>query len=654
MKIKTKFYLLNIFVLSIIIIIILLCFFAGYKIFQLERTISRGFNLIAEARSIHGLLKDIIFDMFNPQMYNMLLDLTYSPSTPYIIKIWIEKEDEFRTSFKMFLNSKELKSLLNNSEMKVEYDALMNITNKVYIQIDELEKTILDLQSKGIFGQEKFYFKLQNQNDENRERFFIQVRTTSYYITNTFESYLNYFILSLKEQAAALQWMIIISLLIIILITGFLVLLAGYLISKNISDKILTVKDTVKLISKGDFSAHFQIDSNDEFKDLFVNMNLFFNKLKNNINSVLNLMHHVGMSINFSLKYEDLIDIICKTILNDVDLDGIIFIQLNNNENNFEIKNIYGKYLKKFSLLNSKYKIKTTFIEDMEKIRSPVFIKKIKPKNNFNIIKIDYSNIKSLIIMPIIINKDIKGILFTFTLKSNREMNDLDFFKLQTFSEYASLLIDNYNKYKELLEKKEAEYMALQFQVQPHFLYNIMNNLIGLNRKGEKQILEDSIFALKDMMRYTTKRIYWTSIKEEFDFLEKYLKIQKVRFGERLKYNVICEKNTEQIKIPKLLLQPIVENAVIHGIEPLKNNGFITIHSRIINNKNKKKLYVSIKDNGVGFDTKKINFKKNIGINNVEERIKLIFPKAYYKIKSMTNSGTEFLLNIPYEDLKIS
>ena len=196
------------------------------------------------------------------------------------------------------------------------------------------------------------------------------------------------------------------------------------------------------------------------------------------------------------------------------------------------------------------------------------------------------------------------------------------------------------------LERREAEYAALQSQIQPHFLYNLLNGLIGLNRMGNRKSLEGALFSLKDMLRYTLEQNDWSTVAEELRFVEKYCELQQVRFQERLTVEIRCEEHAASFPIPKLILQPLVENAVIHGIEPLAEPGRLKVSARAIRKNGASGVGILVIDNGVGFSVAELPEDGHIGLRNVRDRLSLAFPHASLKIDSEPGSGTRIAMEI--------
>jgi two-component system sensor histidine kinase YesM len=241
--------------------------------------------------------------------------------------------------------------------------------------------------------------------------------------------------------------------------------------------------------------------------------------------------------------------------------------------------------------------------------------------------------VSSLLAVPLALPDRTLGVLCLLTLSGADPLTDLDCTHFTTFADYAALIMDNFFKYKELLERRDAEYRALQSQIQPHFLYNLLNGLIGLNRLGERRTLENAILSLKDMLRYTLEQGDWTTVSEELAFLAKYCELQKMRFGDRLQVRFDCGQEAGGFRLPKLILQPLVENAIIHGIEPLGTPGTLEVTAVVSRRNGQRVLGISVRDNGVGFSETGAG-ERHIGLANVKERLLIAYPQAFLSIQS--------------------
>lgn len=202
-------------------------------------------------------------------------------------------------------------------------------------------------------------------------------------------------------------------------------------------------------------------------------------------------------------------------------------------------------------------------------------------------------------------------------------------------------------EYKAMLAQRNAEYRALQSQIQPHFLYNTLTGLIGLNRIGEKKKLEEAIISLSGMLRYILDDNQWADIQNEFLFLTKYALLQQIRFQDKLKFRIEYDESLADFKIPKLLFQPILENAVIHGIEPDDKENEIDILATTVNLNGEEVICIDIRDDGVGFDMQTVRSQSHIGISNVRARLQLVYPDATLTVRSTPGSGTRVTIIIP-------
>ncbi|WP_317618376.1 response regulator [Paenibacillus sp. PL91] len=190
-------------------------------------------------------------------------------------------------------------------------------------------------------------------------------------------------------------------------------------------------------------------------------------------------------------------------------------------------------------------------------------------------------------------------------------------------------------EYKAVLGQRNAEYHALQMQIQPHFLYNTLTGLMGLNRMGDRIGLEKSILSLTSMLRYTLEQDNWSTVDKEMQFITNYCNLQKYRFEDRMAFHVFYDEETAACPIPKLLLQPLVENAVIHGLEPLSRPCTIDIAATIAYKEDISYLTLTVKDDGAGFDHDNVAAKKpNIGTSNIKERLSIAFEDYHFSIVS--------------------
>jgi two-component system sensor histidine kinase YesM len=193
------------------------------------------------------------------------------------------------------------------------------------------------------------------------------------------------------------------------------------------------------------------------------------------------------------------------------------------------------------------------------------------------------------------------------------------------------------------------EINALYSQINPHFLYNTLDTIIWMAEFGESEKVIDITKSLASFFRLSLSRgDEMISLENELNHVEQYLFIQKQRYEDKLEYEFSVEEEILQMKVPKIILQPLVENAIYHGIRELEGGGMITISAKKVDNS----VELLIKDNGKGFSVDK-NEKSDIklggiGIKNVDDRIKLYYGNDYgVEIKSEEGKGTEVVIRIP-------
>ncbi len=218
----------------------------------------------------------------------------------------------------------------------------------------------------------------------------------------------------------------------------------------------------------------------------------------------------------------------------------------------------------------------------------------------------------------------------------------------------------NIQKSNLLIQQKDIKFRMLANQINPHFLFNSLETIrMQAHCNGQKEI-SDIIKLLGKLIRRNletgTEPI---ALCDELDMVKGYLEIQKFRFRERLDYNISIDNTLWQQKILPLIIQPIVENAVVHGLESKVDNGIININIYVENTA----VHVTVKDNGVGIneaDLKKIFMYmdmpedtpgKKIGLRNIHQRIKHYYGENFgVAVSSHLNTGTVVDITIPLDD----
>lgn len=203
--------------------------------------------------------------------------------------------------------------------------------------------------------------------------------------------------------------------------------------------------------------------------------------------------------------------------------------------------------------------------------------------------------------------------------------------------------------YKAEIKRKDAQIEALISQINPHFLYNTLQLIKTGSVKGETREVSDTINCLSRFLRYTidNKKLYVT-LAEELDHIRAYIEIYKKRFPGKYTLRIHAEEGTEEDRIPKLTLQPVVENAVKHGMSKKDGPGILQITVT-----DGPDLMIVIEDNGVGLDAqsleslmerihRKDRTDLHVGLGNVQERLELDGGEGYGIVRIESRPGEDF------------
>ncbi len=195
----------------------------------------------------------------------------------------------------------------------------------------------------------------------------------------------------------------------------------------------------------------------------------------------------------------------------------------------------------------------------------------------------------------------------------------------------------------------ETELKALKQQLQPHFLFNTMNTIAVLVREGRNDDAVTLLARLSALLRMSLdlSRVQEVTLRQEMEFVDRYVEIQKVRFADRLTVRTRIEPQALEARIPNLLLQPLVENAIIHGIAPQTKPGTVELIGRVMEGR----VQVEVRDDGCGFvpdSADNPRLRKGIGLANTRERLsKRYGPDGEFSIRSGPGQGTSVWIAFP-------
>lgn len=205
---------------------------------------------------------------------------------------------------------------------------------------------------------------------------------------------------------------------------------------------------------------------------------------------------------------------------------------------------------------------------------------------------------------------------------------------------------------EEEAKSAEAERKALESQMNPHFLFNTLNTIKALAKMhGEKEIYLTTIRLGKLLRSSIDNRSGSATLRESIELVECYLLIQKLRFGDKLQYEIICSDELMDIETPKLILQPLVENSITHGLGEKLGTWNIDVMIR----KDGDKLLLAVSDNGVGFaeipDMAGLEHSQHTGLYNVYRRLELRYGSDFsFSIASRPGEGATVSISIPMEE----
>jgi two-component system, LytTR family, sensor kinase len=189
---------------------------------------------------------------------------------------------------------------------------------------------------------------------------------------------------------------------------------------------------------------------------------------------------------------------------------------------------------------------------------------------------------------------------------------------------------------------------ALKSQLHPHFLFNTLNTISTLILKADDSEAERMLSLLNSFLKTTVFQndLQEITLEDELRFIKDYLEIEKVRFNDKLVVKEDIATETLQAQVPNLLLQPIIENAIYHGIAPKTSNGIIQIRAK----KDEGQLWICVEDNGPGLTLiKKRKSKEGVGLKITKERLAHLFGNDYlFELENLVSGGVRVTISIPF------
>lgn len=237
----------------------------------------------------------------------------------------------------------------------------------------------------------------------------------------------------------------------------------------------------------------------------------------------------------------------------------------------------------------------------------------------------------------------------------NTMLDELEELRHQIFNNAMQL-------YEEKVQRQEAELAWLKSQIDPHFLYNTLETIRQMALEKGAPEIGQMAWDMGNIFRYSAKGDAVVSFEEELSITRSYLRIQQTRFAGKIDVHYFIPEDVKKIPVLKLILQPIVENAVFHGLEPQSERGMLFITARRELDGSQEILVITVKDNGTGIEKEKfddiqaaleskvIDTSRHLGLVNTNARIRIRYGEKYgLQIETAPNDGTTVKIQIPVE-----
>lgn len=219
-------------------------------------------------------------------------------------------------------------------------------------------------------------------------------------------------------------------------------------------------------------------------------------------------------------------------------------------------------------------------------------------------------------------------------------------------SELLSMQIELAEADRQMQLVTKARLEALQAQIRPHFLFNILNTIIMFTRT-DVETCRDLLIQLASFFRRSLNfRGNFITVQEEIEYINTYLRLEQARFGEKIRMRMKIDPRVYRYRIPILTIQPLVENAIVHGLAPKEGVGRLSVAARLAGDE----LHLLVRDNGVGIPPERVEkillagygSGMGLGLSNVNDRLVSLYGEKYrLKIRSVPGRGTTVLVRVP-------
>ncbi|WP_234124657.1 LytS/YhcK type 5TM receptor domain-containing protein [Clostridium hydrogenum] len=250
---------------------------------------------------------------------------------------------------------------------------------------------------------------------------------------------------------------------------------------------------------------------------------------------------------------------------------------------------------------------------------------------------------------PITINNKIDGVI-GMELKDSKSVNEYFGEFLSELSSLLSMQMELFELNEKVTILKDSELKALRAQIEPHFLFNTLNTIASFCRTNPLKARE-LIIDLSNYFRKSLNKGEFVELDEEIEMLNSYISIEKARYGDRLRVYFYIQKDIGNFKIPSFIIQPIIENSIIHGVLKRADGGKVIVKAE----KALDCIKFTIEDNGIGMNIERYNEVVNnwpgTGLRNVNSRLKLLYNSHGLLMSSSEDKGTTVIFKIPMKEV---
>jgi len=635
------------------------------RVRQMKAVVEQGTQLIARSRQVYGLLKDVVFDLFTPESYQALRSVVLAPRSLVTGREFAHETGMFRDEYQAFMGAPRVKGILaRDKDLASIYQSAAPLADLAFIKFERLSGLFDRARELAPTEDRDLYMIIQESKDETLYGIFGEIRDSSFYLNNIFESFLSRFVYGIKLEAERLERAVTFGFAVAVIFLGAVTVLLIYFLTSGILDSIRNLERAIGRLAEGDFSVQVPIRSKDELGALGRDFQRLAGDLKKHVESIPSILKDVNEALPEDPASGTILEILSDALLREGGARCVCVL------------------LREGEVLRMAAKSGFDPLPSWDKgtARAEAGLAAVLPSPTSTVFIADAAAgvpglgafrfegpLVSLILVPMTVRKTSAG-YFLFA-RDDRSFTDLERSRLTAIADYAAQVLDSVEVHAALAARRDAGMEALQAQIQPHFLYNVLTSLMALNRMGETKKLEAAVIALKDMLRYALERDPWSTVGEEFAFLGKYCELQKLRHGDRIEVSFRVAEGLNDARLPKLIVQPLVENAFIHGLEPKRGHGRLSVDARVeregldgvkrAGTGEGARLRIAVEDDGAGCPPEKLAalsgggfLQERVGLGNVRKRLELLYRDAHVSFASPGGGGFIAIIEIPLEECR--